>query len=84
MWSLSELDRQRKYIIKQYENGAPCPICGKIQTPWEASGQDADTWATSGTSRDYHCIECGVELSHDVYFVAGWGWSSPAQPKAHR
>ena len=81
---LSERDKQRKYVIESYAGGAPCPVCGKIQTPWEAVGTDALTWVDAPQSNHkYHCIECGIEIRHDLYFIGGWGWGNPAVV-AHR
>lgn len=81
---LSNRDRQRRYVIEIYKDGAACFACGKIQTPWQAQGVDTETWLdTKGPEREYHCIECGVEMRHDVLLMGGWRWGNPAL-KVHR
>lgn len=79
----TEIEKQREYVKRIYEDGAPCPVCGKLQTPWAAAGQpDADAWIGS-REREYACVECGSALRHDVYLMGGWGWGNPTVV-AHR
>jgi hypothetical protein len=76
---LTDLDRQVQYVIRTYSEPAPCPICGKLQTPWEASAAESpEAWATRNQPVEYACVECHAPLRHDVYFIGGWGWGNPA------
>lgn len=80
---IGQLEKQRAFVKQIYENGAPCPVCGKLQTPWEAAGlADADAWIST-REREYVCVECNTPLRHDVYLMGGWGWGNP-NVVAHR
>lgn len=78
----TELEKQHQYLKRIYEGGAPCPVCGMIQTPWQASGTDFEQWVGS-SEREYVCVECKAPLRHDVYLTGGWGWGNP-NVVAHR
>lgn len=78
---LSELEKQRQFIIGINSVMRPSPCCNTPQTPYEALGQTLDEFDTKVTAladTDFTCINCGTKLKYIVPIFAingGWLWS---------
>lgn len=74
---LSELDRQRLYLLKVNGTPMPCPACAKPVNLFGAAGIDLDDYDFGQTLHQYHCPACGARLELVVPFALDdplWHW----------
>jgi hypothetical protein len=75
--ALSEVDRQRHFLLRVEGTSMPCPACRKLVNAFEAAGIDVDAYDFRQTRYEYHCPHCAAELEQVVPAIAGralWHW----------
>jgi uncharacterized protein (UPF0212 family) len=75
---LTELDRQRLFLLRVDGTPMPCPACKKPVNLFEAAGIDLDQYDFGNTSYSCCCPGCGAKLEQVISFIAGggalWHW----------
>jgi hypothetical protein len=74
---LSEVDKQRLFLLRVESAPMPCPACKKACNAFEAAGIAVDAYDFGRTGYDYTCPACGAELEQVVpLFSIGplWAW----------
>jgi hypothetical protein len=75
---LSELDRQRLFLLRTEGTPVPCPACKRPVNAFDAAGIDLDAYDFGGTKYEYCCPACGARLEQVVpLFASGgslWHW----------
>ncbi len=74
---LSEVDKQRLFLLRVESAPMPCPACKKACNAFEAAGIAVDAYDFGRTGHNYTCPACGAELEQVVpLFSIGplWGW----------
>jgi hypothetical protein len=76
---LSELDKQRLFLLRVEGTPVPCPACKKPLNVFEAAGIDVDGYDFEAKQYDFRCPGCQAELEQVVPFIAGggalWFWT---------
>jgi hypothetical protein len=70
---LTELDRQRRYLLRAESAPMPCPRCDHPSRTWVAAGVDVDDYSMDA-GHTYHCPGCGVELRYQLGMFGGARW----------
>lgn len=74
---LTEVDRQRRYLLRVDGTPMPCPACKKPLDLFTAAGIDLDVYDFGETTYAYRCPACAAELEQVVPFIASgslWHW----------
>jgi hypothetical protein len=75
---LSEVDRQRLFLLRTEGTPVPCPACKRPVNAFEAAGIDLDAYDFGHTPHDYRCPACGAALEQVVPLLSGggalWHW----------
>ena len=74
---LSEVDRQRLFLLRVEGAAMPCPACKKPVNLFDAAGIAIDQYDFGKTHHAYRCPACGAELEQVVpVFSIGplWHW----------
>jgi hypothetical protein len=74
---LSQLQRQKKYVLQKEMTPVPCPVCKKPLDAITAAGIDIDQYDATKSKDQYRCPDCQAELELVVPFIAfgpGWHW----------
>jgi hypothetical protein len=75
---LSEVDRQRLFLLRTEGATVPCPACKKPANAFDAAGIDLDAYDFGHTRYGYRCPGCRAALEQVVPFLAGggplWHW----------
>jgi len=75
---LTEVDRQRLFLLRVESTPVPCPACNRPTDAFEAAGIDLDDYDFDCTRYEYRCPGCGAELEQVVPFIAAggalWHW----------
>src|SRR5439155_2209738 len=74
---LTQLDRQRLFVLRTEGTPIPCPACKKPISIFDAAGIDIDAYDFGKTPYAYRCPGCGAELEQVVPFIAignSWNW----------
>src|SRR5437016_5471003 len=74
---LSEVDKQRLFLLRVEGAVMPCPSCKKPINAFDASGIRLDDYNFGKTEHPYRCPTCGAELEQVVpAFSIGplWHW----------
>jgi hypothetical protein len=75
--SLSEVDRQRQYVLEVELTPMQCPACLQRADAIVAAGIQIDEYRFGAVKHEYRCPHCGAELEQVVrVFSAGppWTW----------
>ena len=76
--TLSELDKQRLFLLQVEGTPVPCPACKQPVSALDAAGIDLDAYDFGQTLSSYQCPGCRAELEQVVpLFPAGghlWHW----------
>src|ERR1043165_1013615 len=76
--SLTELDKQRLFLLRAENVSMPCPACRKPVNAFEAAGIDFDAYDLLALHYQYRCPGCDAELEQVIpFFTAGphlWLW----------
>jgi hypothetical protein len=75
---LSELDRQRLFLLHTEGTPLPCPACKQPVNAFDAAGIDLDAYDFGATQYAYRCPSCGAHLEQVVPLFPGgstlWHW----------
>jgi hypothetical protein len=75
---LSELDRQRLFLLRTEGTPLPCPACKRPVNAFDAAGIDLDAYDFGTTTYAYRCPACGARLEQVVPLFPGggtlWHW----------
>jgi hypothetical protein len=75
---LSELDKQRRYLLRVDGTPMPCPACKNSFNAFDAAGIDQDSYDFGATELSYRCPHCSAELEQVVPLFPGlghvWHW----------
>jgi hypothetical protein len=76
---LNSLDRQRRFILREYVQPRPCPNCATPLNYFEAKGIDIDDLQFSNPEHDHnhdkgHCPICQRGLIFTLPLMGGWRW----------
>jgi hypothetical protein len=75
---LTELDRQRQFLLQTDGTPMPCPACKNPVNLFDAAGIDLDAYDFGSTSYACRCPSCQAELEQILPFMAGlgppWHW----------
>jgi hypothetical protein len=75
---LSELDKQRVFLLRAAGTALPCPACKRPVNAFDAAGIDLDAYDFGATEYEYRCPACGARLEQVVpLFASGgslWHW----------
>lgn len=75
---LSQVDRQRLFLLRVEGTPVPCPACKKSVNAIDAAGIELDAYDFGVTTYEYRCPACGAELEQVVPFIASgpslWSW----------
>jgi hypothetical protein len=74
---LSEVDKQRLFLLRVEGTPMPCPACGKKVNAFDAAGITIDQYDFGKSSAGYSCPSCKAELEQVVpAFSLGplWHW----------
>ena len=75
--SLSELDRQRQFLLRVELTAVACPACLTPTDAIPAAGIGVDEYRFGEVEHQYRCPSCGAELEQVVpAFAVGppWHW----------
>jgi hypothetical protein len=78
---LSEVDKQRLFLLRVEGQPMPCPACQKPINVFDAAGIPLDAYDFGKTNHAYRCATCGAELEQVVpAFSIGplWSWQLKA------
>jgi hypothetical protein len=70
---LSELNKQRQYLLRVGGTPMPCPACKKSCNVFEAAGIDLDSYDFGATELSYRCPHCSAELEQVVPLFPAFG-----------
>jgi hypothetical protein len=70
---LSELDKQRLFLLQVEGTPAPCPACKVKVNALDAAGIDIDAYDFGKTQHSYRCPDCSADLEQIVPMIAGGG-----------
>jgi hypothetical protein len=75
---LSELDRQRLFLLRTEGTPVPCPACKRPVNAFDAAGIDLDAYDFGATKYEYRCPSCDARLEQVVPLFSGgstlWHW----------
>jgi hypothetical protein len=75
---LSELDRQRLFLLRTEGTPLPCPACKRPVNAFDAAGIDLDAYDFGTTTYAYRCPACDALLEQVVPLFPGggslWHW----------
>lgn len=72
---LTEIEKQKLYLLKIYAVPKPCPACGHGNSLMEARGEHLDEYDFGKTKKEMHCTKCKTELTDILPFFGGeWHW----------
>jgi hypothetical protein len=73
---LSQVDRQRQYLLRVELTPSPCPACREPVNALDAAGIDLDAYQFGKEKTSCCCPACGAELEQvvPVFAFAGPGW----------
>jgi hypothetical protein len=75
---LTEVDRQRQFLLRVEGSPMPCPACKKPVNVFQAAGITLEEYDFGKTTHTYRCPACGAELEQVVpVFASGgslWHW----------
>jgi hypothetical protein len=75
---LSQLDKQRLFLLRIEGTPMPCPACKWPVSAFEAAGIDLDAYDFGVTNYQYRCPGCGAQLEQVVPLFANggtlWHW----------
>jgi hypothetical protein len=79
---LSELDRQRQFLLQVEGAPVPCPACRRPLDLFTAAGIDIDQYDFGRTTLSYRCPDCGAPLEQVIPVFPGgrhlWHWELPS------
>jgi hypothetical protein len=70
---LSELDKQRLFLLRVEGTPVPCPACKTPVDAFSAAGIDIDAYDFGTTCYSYRCTSCIAELDQVVPLFSGGG-----------
>jgi hypothetical protein len=75
---LSELDKQRLFLLRTEGTPVPCPACKRPVNAFDAAGIDLDAYDFGATQYAYRCPACGARLEQVVPLISSggslWHW----------
>jgi hypothetical protein len=74
---LNSLDRQRRFILREYVQPRPCPNCATPLNYFEAKGIGIDDLDFSNPEQDHDkasCPACKRGLIWTLPFMGSWHW----------
>ena len=74
---LTELERQRHFVLQVDGTPMPCPACQTKVNLFDAAGIDIDNYDFGNTKHAYRCPSCGAELEQVIPIIAisgHWLW----------
>lgn len=79
---LTAIEKQRLFLLRQFNGPRPCPNCAEELTAFQAWGVDVDDVdLTKAIPEEAHCPECGRGLTMLVPIIGGWHWGLVPEPR---